>query len=78
LLVYFGTISYSVYLLQWFVWIGWKHVIARIPVFESHPYVMILCASATIIVASSVSYYCFESWARKRIRGIRGLIASTT
>jgi peptidoglycan/LPS O-acetylase OafA/YrhL len=77
-LVFLGIISYSVYLLQWFVWIGWKHVLARLPIFDAHPYLMIACAAATIIIVASVSYFYFESWARRGIRGMSRLIASTT
>jgi len=67
-LVFLGEISYSVYLLQWFVWIGWKHVIARLPVFSGHPYLMISCAAASLIVVSIGSYYAFEKPARSLLR----------
>jgi peptidoglycan/LPS O-acetylase OafA/YrhL len=70
--VFFGDISYSVYLLQWFVWIGWKHIIARTPFFAERPYVMVLCAAASLILCATVSYRFFEkparSWLRKLSR----------
>jgi peptidoglycan/LPS O-acetylase OafA/YrhL len=70
-LVFIGDISYSVYLLQWFVWIGWKHVIARLPFFSDRPYVMVACASASLIVLSTTSYYWFERptriWVRRQM-----------
>ncbi len=70
-LVFLGDISYSVYLLQWFFWIGWKHVLAKLPPFAGHPYLMVFSASATLIAASIGSYYFFErparAWIRRRL-----------
>ncbi|MBX9591853.1 MAG: acyltransferase [Hyphomonadaceae bacterium] len=66
--IFIGEISYSVYLLQWFVWIGWKHVMARLPFFADHPYIMVLCASASLIALSTVSYYYFEKPTRAWLR----------
>jgi len=69
-IVFLGVISYSVYLLQWFIWIGWKHVLAKSPLFFSYPYMMVLCASGSVILCSVASYYWFEkparSWLRRR------------
>lgn len=67
-IVYIGEISYSVYLLQWLIWVGWKHVIARTEMFAPHPYLMVLCASITVIAASAISYAAFERPARFWIR----------
>ena len=70
-LVFIGEISYSIYLLQWLVWIGWKHVIAKLPLFSSHPYLMVASAATSLIILSVVSYYCFEkpsrSWLRRHL-----------
>jgi len=67
-LVFIGEISYSIYLLQWLVWIGWKHVIAKLPLFSSHPYLMVAAAATSLIILSVVSYYCFEKPARSWLR----------
>lgn len=73
-IVFLGEISYSVYLLQWFIWIGWKHILAKTPLFASHPYWMVLCATLSVIAASTVCYYAFErparTWVRKRLVAI--------
>jgi dTDP-4-amino-4,6-dideoxygalactose transaminase len=37
-LVFIGEISYSIYMLQWFLWVGSKHVLAKAPFFAGHPY----------------------------------------
>lgn len=70
-IVFIGEISYSLYLLQWFVWIGWKHVIGKLPFFSSHPYLMVTLASASLIALSVCSYYFFEkpcrSWLRNNL-----------
>lgn len=67
-LVFIGEISYSIYMLQWFVWVGWKHVLAKFPFFSGHPYLMVACAAASLIVVSIPSYYFFEAPARKFLR----------
>lgn len=69
-LVFLGEISYSVYLLQWFVWIGWKHVLARTALFAAHPYLMVLCAAASLVLCSAVSYHFFEKPLRTWLRGL--------
>jgi len=70
-LVFIGEISYSIYLLQWFVWVGWKHVVAKLPFFSSHPYVMVTLAAASLLILSVGSYYFFEkpsrSWLRRHL-----------
>lgn len=65
---FIGVISYSVYLIQWFVWIGWKHVIARVPFFSNHLYLMAACAAASVILCAVGSYYLFESPTRSWLR----------
>lgn len=72
LMVFFGEISYSVYLLQWFIWVGWKHVLAKLPLFAAHPYLMVSAAALTIIAASSLSYYAFENPSRRWLRANLG------
>ena len=67
-LVFIGEISYSIYMLQWFVWVGWKHVLAKYPIFSGHPYLMVACAAGSLIVVSIPSYYFFERPARKFLR----------
>lgn len=71
-IVFIGEISYSIYMLQWFVWVGWKHVIGRLSPFEQSPYLVALGASLTLIAVSTATYYLFErparEWARKRGR----------
>ncbi len=69
-LVFLGDISYSVYLLQWFIWIGWKHELARLPFFAAHPYLMILGAAMSVVLCATASYFIFEHWARRRLRGL--------
>ncbi len=70
-LVFLGDISLSVYLLQWFVWVGWKHLLARSPFFVDNPYAVSFAAVVSVIVASAISYYTFERptriWLRKRL-----------
>jgi len=74
-IVFLGDISYSVYLLQWFIWIGWKHVIAKTALFATHPYWLVFCAALSVIAASTLCHYAFERparfWLRKRLAGIR-------
>jgi len=67
-LVFLGEISYSVYLLQWFIWIGWKHVIANTPFFSVHPHVMVLGAAGSIIFCATASFYFFEKPMRVWLR----------
>jgi peptidoglycan/LPS O-acetylase OafA/YrhL len=70
-LVFLGDISLSVYLFQWFIWIGWKHVIAKTPPFAAHPYLMVLGAATTVIGVSVITHPAFErptrTWLRKRL-----------
>lgn len=82
-LVFIGEISYSIYLLQWFVWIGWKHVIAKLPIFANNPYLMVACASMSLIIVSIFSYYLLEKpcrlWLRQRLmRSGNAVRAATT
>jgi peptidoglycan/LPS O-acetylase OafA/YrhL len=69
--VFLGEISYSVYLLQWFIWIGWKHILAKTSLFAPHPYLMVLAASLSIVGVSTISYFFFERpariWLRKKL-----------
>lgn len=67
-LVFLGDISYSVYLLQWFIWIGWKHVLAKTSILAPHPYLMVMSAAASVIAASAISYQLLEKPARIWIR----------
>jgi len=68
-LVFIGNISYSVYLLQWFVWIGWKHGAPILtPYFSEHPYALSACAAASIIIVSTASFYVFERPTRALLR----------
>lgn len=73
-LVFLGEISYSVYLLQWFIWIGWKHVIARAPLFANHPYFMVLSAGTSVVGIAAISYFAFERPARVSLRDLLGRI----
>jgi len=66
--VFVGNISYSVYLLQWLIWIGWKHVMAKLPFFSSHPYVMVSCAAVSVVFCAIPSYYLLEKPARAFLR----------
>jgi peptidoglycan/LPS O-acetylase OafA/YrhL len=63
-----GEMSYSIYLLQWFIWIGWKHAIARVSPFVGHPYLLIAGAAASIITCAFFSYRYFEVPARTALR----------
>jgi peptidoglycan/LPS O-acetylase OafA/YrhL len=74
--VFIGIISYSVYLIQWFVWIGWKHVIARVPFFSDHLYLMAACAAASVILCAVGSFYLFESPTRSWLRRHLGATCS--
>lgn len=65
---FLGEISYSVYLMQWFIWIGWKHVLAKTSVFAPHPYVMAACASISVLICATLSYYWIETPARNWLR----------
>ncbi len=67
-LVFLGEISYSIYLLQWLVWIGWKHGLAKLPFFASHLYVMVFFAATTVVLCAVPSYYFFEKPARAFLR----------
>lgn len=67
-IVFIGDISYSVYLLQWLVWVGWKHVLARLLLFAGHPYLMVSCVAGSLILCSIVSYYVIEVPSRKFLR----------
>jgi peptidoglycan/LPS O-acetylase OafA/YrhL len=69
--VFLGEISYSVYLLQWFIWIGWKHVLAKAPFLASHPYALVLGAAASVILCAAISFRYFESPARSALRRFR-------
>ncbi|MFZ2090845.1 MAG: acyltransferase [Pseudolabrys sp.] len=64
-MVFIGEISYSVYLLQWFVWIGWKHGIAKIPFFAAHSYVMVLAAAASVVACAVPSFFCLSDHAAR-------------
>ena len=79
-IVFVGVISYSIYLIQWFVWIGWKHVIARVPFFSNHLYLMAACAAASVILCSVGSFYLFEhpcrSWLRRHWSQTQALAVS--
>jgi len=79
-LVFLGEISYSVYLLQWFIWIGWKHVLAKMPFFAAHLYLMVLGAAASVILVSAISYSAFERpariWLRSRFAPRAGSFAT--
>ena len=68
LLVFVGDISYSMYLLQWCVWVGWKHVLAKLPIFAEHPYLMVACAAASLILVSIPSYFIIEVPSRRFLR----------
>ena len=72
-LVFTGVISYSLYLIQWFVWIGWKHIIARVPIFSNHLYLMAACAAASVISCAVGSYYLFERPTRSWLRHYLGM-----
>jgi peptidoglycan/LPS O-acetylase OafA/YrhL len=67
-LVFIGNISYSVYLLQWFIWIGWKHVLAKLPFFSLHPKIMVGCAAASVVLCAIPSYCFFEKPTRAFLR----------
>jgi peptidoglycan/LPS O-acetylase OafA/YrhL len=70
-LVFLGDVSLSIYLLQWFVWVGWKHILAKTPLFTGSPYAMVFAAMASLVAISAVSYYTFELplrlWLRRRL-----------
>lgn len=67
-LVFVGDISYSIYLLQWVIWIAWKHVLANSALFAGRPYLMATCAAASVIAISIPSYYLFERPTRVWLR----------
>jgi peptidoglycan/LPS O-acetylase OafA/YrhL len=71
-LVFFGEISYSIYLLQWLVWIGWKHGLAKLPFFAAHLYAMVFFAATTVVLCAIPSYYFFEKPARAFLRRVGG------
>lgn len=79
-IVFIGVISYSVYLIQWFIWIGWKHILARVPFFSNHPYLMAACAAGSVILCSVGSFYLFEnpcrSWLRRHWAQTPALVVS--
>ena len=80
-LIFLGDISYSLYLLQWFVWIGWKHVFAKLPFFATHPYIMVACAAGSLILVSTISYHLFEkptrAWCRRHLSASKGRTATS-
>lgn len=67
-LVFLGEISYSIYLLQWLIWIGWKHGLAKLPFFAAHLYVMVFFAATTVVLCAIPSYYFFEKPMRAFLR----------
>ncbi len=79
-IVFIGVISYSIYIIQLFVWVGWKHIIARLPFFAAHLYLMVFLAAISVVLCSVVSYYLLEnparSWLRHRLGQTQGLAAS--
>jgi peptidoglycan/LPS O-acetylase OafA/YrhL len=63
---YLGEISYSIYMMQWFVWVFFKHAVSRQTSFlETHPYLLIGIALSTILAVASVTYRIIEMPVRR-------------
>lgn len=67
-MVFIGRISYSIFLLQWFIWIDWKHGIATTPFFAAHPFLMAASAAMSVIACAVPSFYLFERPCRLFLR----------
>jgi peptidoglycan/LPS O-acetylase OafA/YrhL len=66
--LYLGEISYSLYMMQWFVWVLFKHALPHVfPWINGHPWLLIAAAALVILAVSSATYRYVEMPGRRWI-----------
>jgi peptidoglycan/LPS O-acetylase OafA/YrhL len=71
---YLGEISYSIYMIHWFVWSTLKHGVPRLlPMVDTFSLPFILLSAALILAASALVYHAIEVPGRRALR-----VVSTT